>query len=200
MIRNIIFDIGRVLLEFEPLLYLETKYTDPLLAKELYNTVFLSKEWIELDKGTLTDEQAIDILCKRHNEYYKYITDIMKDWTNILTSIDGSVGTLVKLKNTGYKIYLLSNFHDTAFQKIYEKYPFFKLTDGMVISSKINLLKPEKQIYEYLINMYFLDPKECIFIDDTSINIEAAKSLGFNTIQFINPEQMKDELKKYKLF
>lgn len=199
MIKNVIFDIGRVLLEFEPQIYLENKLNDPLLAKKLYNSVFLSREWIELDKGTLTNEQAVELFCKRHREYENYITDVMEDWTNILTPMEESVETFIKLKNNGYKLYLLSNFHSTAFQIVYKKYPFFSLADGMVISSKINLLKPQKQIYEHLIEVYSINPKESIFIDDTPANIETAKILGFNAIQFISPKQMAADLKNYIL-
>lgn len=195
MIKNIVFDIGKVLLEFEPLKYLNEKFDDSLIAERLHSGIFCSSEWIDLDKGVLTDEEAIEIFSDRHSDLKQYIAEIMKDWSNILVPIDGTVDILKTLKSKGYKIYLLSNFHSTAFQKIYEKYSFFKLSDGMIVSSKVNLLKPDREIYELLINSFSLKPEESLFIDDTLVNVKSAESLGFNVVCFQNSDKLNKELK-----
>lgn len=199
MIKNIIFDIGRVLLEFNPKEYLIRKYKDEALAGSLYSAIFASSEWLDLDKGTVTDEEAVKIFSNRHAEHKIHIEEVMKDWHNLLTPIEGTVELLVSLKNKGYKIILLSNFHLKAFEIMYERYPFFKLADAMVISSKINMLKPSKEIYEHMLSSLSLIPEESLFIDDTLANIEGAAKLHINAIQFENPKQLEKELLRLNL-
>ncbi len=199
MIKNIIFDIGRVLLEFNPKEYLLEKYTNKLLVEELYSAVFESSEWLDLDRGSITDGEAVEIFSKRHSSQRIYIMDIMKDWHNILIPIEDTVSLLKRLKQNNYRIILLSNFHLRAFEIVYEKYPFFKMADEMIISSKINLLKPSREIYEHTLHSLNLAAEECLFIDDTLANIEGAKSIGINTILFKNPAQLEQELKDLSL-
>lgn len=199
MIKNIIFDIGRVLLDFKPENYLIEKYKDEVLAEKLYSNIFKSNEWIELDRGSITNEEAIEIFIQREIDHRIYITEVMKDWHNILTPIEGTVELLYKLKNTGYKIILLSNFHLKAFELVYEKYSFFKLADEAVISSKIKLLKPSKEIYEHMLNSLLIKPEESLFIDDTLENVKGAEKLGIKSIQFESPNQLEKTLKKLNL-
>jgi epoxide hydrolase-like predicted phosphatase len=199
LINNIIFDIGRVLLEFNPKNYLLEKYKDELLSEELHAAVFGSPEWIELDRGSITNEEAIEIFSERYKGRETYIAEIMKDWHNLLMPIEGTVKLLEQLKQKGYKIILLSNFHLKAFEIIYERYPFFKLADEMVISARINLIKPYREIYEHLLSSLNLKAEECLFIDDTLANIEGAEKLGINSILFENPKQLETDLKKLNL-
>lgn len=199
MIKNAIFDIGRVLLDFEPLIYLNNLYSDNNLSKLLYEEIFCSKEWIGLDEGSINDNDAVNIFCKRNPNYSKEIMQVMCNWTDILNPIGGTVEVLETLKNNNYNIFLLSNFHYNAFNRVYNKYKFLKLADGMVISSHINLLKPNKEIYNHLLDKYSLKASESIFIDDTLANIEAAKSIGLATIHFKNSNQLKDDLKSLNI-
>lgn len=199
MIKNIIFDIGRVLLEFNPKEYLLRKYKDETLASELHSAIFTTDEWLELDKGSLTDEEAIEIFSRRHAGHKMQIEEIMKDWHNILIPIEGTVCLLKKLKINGYKIVLLSNFHLKAFEIVYNRYPFFRLADEMIISSRIKLLKPNREIYQHMLSTLSILPEESLFIDDTLVNIEGAKKLGINAVQFISSEQLEIELIKLNL-
>lgn len=194
MIKNIVFDIGRVLLEFKPKDYLLKKYNDELLTDQLHSVIFESKEWVDLDRGVLTDEEAIKIFTDRHEVHKVPIKEVMEDWHNLLTPIDGTVSILEKLKHKGFRIILLSNFHLNAFEKVYEKYPFLRLADDMVISSKIKMLKPSNEIYEHMLSTLCLIPEECLFIDDTAANIEGAAKLGINAVQFKNSEQLEKYL------
>jgi putative hydrolase of the HAD superfamily len=199
LIKNIIFDIGRVLLEFNPKEYLLEKYKDAPLAEELHSAIFGSSEWLDLDIGSISNEKAIEIFSKRHTGREAYIEEIMEDWPNILLPIDGTVKLLERLKQKNYKIILLSNFHLKAFEIIYERYSFFKLADEMIISAKVNLLKPHKEIYKHMLKNLDLKAEECLFIDDTFVNIEGAEKLHINGIQFEDPEQLEKELKNLNL-
>ncbi len=195
MICNIVFDLGNVLLDFKPMAYLGKKYGTGEIAEKLYREIFCSKEWILLDRGTLTSDEAIEQISARNSDIAPYIRVIMNDWDEILTPIDGTIEILNQLKKKGvFKLYLLSNFHMTAFLRVNEKHDFFKLFDGMVVSSNLKKIKPDPEIFKHLLDSYGLNPQDTVFIDDVLENTEAAHKLGIDAIQFTNPEALRKEL------
>ena len=196
MIKNIIFDIGNVLLEFKPLDYLNRTFKDENIEKLLYKEIFQCEEWLQLDRGMVTQDEAIKVISLRNPEHTVHIKKCMDNWIDILEPIEGTVKVLSELKENGYKLYLLSNFHSLAFETVYSKYDFFKYFDGGIISYKENLLKPESEIYTKLLDTYNLNAEECLFIDDTLVNIEAADRLGIKTLFFNNYETFEKELNK----
>jgi HAD superfamily hydrolase (TIGR01509 family) len=197
MIKNVIFDIGNVLLEFNPLEYLKRTFNDDNIEKFLYKEVFQCKEWLHLDRGTLTQDEAIKIISLRNPEHEAHIKKCMNNWIDILSPIEGTVKILNELKENGYKLYLLSNFHSLAFETVYSKYEFFKHFDGGIISYKENLLKPESEIYSKLLDTYNLNAEECLFIDDTLVNIETASRFGINTVHFESCEKLRKSLSEF---
>ncbi len=197
MVKNIIFDIGNVLLEFKPLDYLKRTFNDENLEKLLYKEIFQCEEWVHLDRGILTQDEVVKLISLRNPKYEVHIKKCMDNWIEILTPIEGTVKILSKLKENGYKLYLLSNFHSLAFETVYSKYDFFKYFDGGIISYKEKLLKPENKIYTKLLDTYNLNAEECLFIDDTLVNIEAANILGINTLHFESYETLKKSLDKF---
>ncbi|MGK0468316.1 HAD family hydrolase [Clostridium sp.] len=197
MVKNIIFDIGNVLLEFKPLDYLKMVFNDDKIEALVYKEIFQSQEWSHLDRGILTQDEAIKAISQRNPNYEVHIKKCMDNWIDILTPIEGTVQMVKELKQKGFKLYLLSNFHSLAFDNIYLKYDFFRCFDGGVISYKENLIKPESEIYTRLLDTYCLKAKECLFIDDTLANTEAADRLGMNTIHFNNYETLEDDLLKF---
>ena len=197
MIKNIIFDIGNVLLEFKPLDYLQRTFNDNNLEKLLYKEIFQGEEWLNLDRGILTQDQAIKVITSRNPNYEVHIKKLLDNWIDILIPIEGTVRILNELKTNGYKLYLLSNFHALAFETVYSQYDFFKNFDGGIISYKENLIKPESEIYTKLLVTYNLNAEECLFIDDTLVNIEAADRLGINTLHFDNFQTLEKNLNKF---
>ncbi len=197
MIKNIVFDLGRVLLKFEPIEYLKSIYKNEDKVQLLYNNVFACKEWLDLDRGIISNGEAIQIMSERVPNEKADIEHILKNWVDILTPINGSIEILKILKQKGYNIYLLSNFHKDAFNKVFEEFDFFKCFNGKVVSSDVFLLKPDKEIFIKLCKKYDLKPQESIFIDDTLVNVKAAEEVGFKGIQFICPEQAAVGLKEF---
>ena len=195
-IDTIVFDIGNVLITFDPLGYLRESFNDEDMLNLVCNAIFRSKEWLELDRGTLDEEAFGEIISHRIPEHKRHVTKVMEGWEEILNPIESSIALLPGLKEKGYKLYLLSNFHKKAFKKVYEKYEFFQYFDGRLISSDYQLLKPEKAIYQKLIELYNLNPSTTLFIDDAKENIEVAKKLGFQTIHFKEAQQINDFLTK----
>lgn len=194
MIKNVVFDIGNVLIKFRPLEFLKGKYKDKKLVQELYKLIFKSDEWIMLDRGTITEEDAEDNFCKRSPQNQAYIKEVIRDWHAMHVPIEGTVEILKMLKKSGYRIYLLSNYHKKAFKIVQERFEFLKRVDGKIISSEVKLLKPEEEIYNLLLKTYNLKPKETIFIDDTLVNIQMARELDINGICFKNSGALYKEL------
>ena len=197
MVKNIIFDLGNVLLNFKPIVYLHTQISDKAKVQEIYEEIFTSKEWLMLDRGMITEEDAINEICNRSTENTELIKLAMNNWYQLLTPIEGTVEILKKLKHKRYGLYVLSNFHLLAYEDVTKRYEFFKYFDGGIISYKEKLIKPDKDIYDKLIKKYKINPKESIFIDDTIENIESARMLSFKTILFINSKDLRKKLIDY---
>jgi len=196
MIKNIIFDIGNTLLSFDPMEYLKKEFSDKAVINTLYETIFKSPEWLSLDKGTVTMEEAVMIFSSRQPSLKEQIKYVMENWNLMLIPMEESIKLLNYLKSSGCSIYLLSNFHKKAFDSIYNKYSFIKEADGMVISCYVKLMKPEKEIYELLLEKYSLEPGQCVFIDDFNKNVEAARELGIHGICFRDTKSVYEYVDK----
>ncbi len=196
MYKNIIFDIGNVLLNFQPMEYLLKKVQEADKAEAVHQVIFQSQEWQMLDRGTLTEEEAKAILMKRSKDYGDLIGLAFKNWYELLTPIEESVEILRELKRANYRVYFLSNFHLLAFEYVNKNYDFFKLFDGGIVSFREKMLKPEEGIYLRLISEYGIKPQESIFIDDVQENIEGAERLNFCGILFKSPQELKEKLKE----
>ena len=200
MIKNVVFDIGNVLLKFEPKTYLVKKFTCEEKGEKILDLVFKSDEWLMLDKGTITETEAIKILSERHVLYSEAIKDAFNGWYDILIPMEDTIDILKQLKDKGINTYYLSNFHQLAFEHVTEKNEFFKLFQGGIVSYKENLLKPEKEIYMRLLEEYNLKSEETIFIDDTLANIQGAEIVGINTIHFKNSQDLMAKLNELLIF
>lgn len=191
-IDTVIFDLGNVLVSFDPVAYLRQDIKDEKLLSLICKEVFGSKEWLQLDRGTLDEASFIQIMCERLPDHKEMIKRKLESWQEMLEPIESSIALIPQLKKQGYKLYILSNFHKQAFKNIYEQYEFFKYFDGKVISSDWELLKPEKEIFLKLIDLYDIDPTRTVFIDDSKDNTDAAEELGFHTIHFQQAKQIEE--------
>ena len=193
MIKNIIFDLGNVLLDFNPRNYLKNKIEEKYI-ENVYEAIFKSKEWPMLDRGPITEKEAEKNIITRNKEYENEIKEAFNNWYELLTPIQISVQILNSLKKKGYKLYYLSNFHCAAFDYVSDNYDFFKLFDGGVVSYREKLLKPEKEIYMRILRRYALNPEESVFIDDTLENVYAAEKCGIRGIHLDDIKLFKEKL------
>lgn len=194
MIKNIVFDLGNVLLEFKPETYLQKMFSDPAKCRRLNSGIFQSDLWVELDRGTLTAGEAERTICRRLPGLEEDVRLVFSSWENILIPIDATVVILEELKKADYRLYALSNFHLSAFEKVCRRYRFFKLFDGLVISAEIKRLKPEPGIYQHLLEKYRLRAEETFFVDDRPENLVPAHELGFKTTLFTGPSGLRKTL------
>jgi len=197
MVKNVVFDLGNVLLDFNSDEIIADYVKDEKLHQQISENIFNSKEWILLDRGEITAKEATNRFIKRMPDKEKLVREIMDNWKHYLTPIQANVEVLNNIAQKPINLYVLSNFHKEAFEEVYEKYDFFNHFDGMIISYREKTVKPERKIYEKLINRYNLKPDTTLFIDDSERNIEAAKKLGFKTIHFNDNMKLRNSITDY---
>ncbi len=197
MIKNIVFDLGRVLVNYEPKEYLNTfDFTDEI-KEELYKIIFASEDWKKYDRGIyLHNTDIAKALCERYPKLCNEVNRVLSStWPAIHTLKIDTDEYLKELKKKGYKIYILSNLSIDSFNFI-QKYDFTKIVDGGVYSYELNIGKPDEGIYKTLLSKYNLIPAETVFIDDALDNVKAANKLGIHGIQFNNIDEVKQVISK----
>ena len=146
MVRNIIFDLGNVLISFKPAEYLEYKEYSPKLREIILKDIFSSREWQRLDDGSITVSEAISSISMTSSLKRDEIAHIFNLRTEIIFPLTRNIKLLPELKKQGFKLYYLSNFPLDIFDEVKNGYYFFKYFDGGIISSQVKLLKPEPAI------------------------------------------------------
>ena len=185
-IRNIVFDFGGVLIDWNPR-YLYRTYFNDDREMEYFLSNVCTGEWnAEHDRGRTFDE-GVRLLEERFPQYSEAIRLYRDGWESMLNGeFPGTVALLIKLKKLGYGIYGLTNWSAETFPIALSKYPVLHRFDGIVVSGQEKLIKPDPRIFGILLERYGLNAGECIFIDDSPANIETAARLGFNTVLFDN--------------
>jgi len=191
-IDNVVFDVGNVLLAFSPEDILQKYLPDqPELHPLLLERIFHSPYWPMMDRGLLTCQEAITPMTGRHAELLPAVTRIMTEWV-YLDAIDEGVAALHACKAHGKKLYVLSNYGASAFPIAMQRHSFFQLFDGIVVSSREHMVKPEGRIYRLLTDRYQLDPTRTLFIDDSPANIESALLEGWQGICYNRRGKLTD--------
>lgn len=189
MIRNIVFDMGNVLIEYDPKEYIE-QFTDKQNVERLYRIIFQSIEWLQLDRGSIEEEDAKQIFYNKvPSDLHKAVDDIFNNWHENLPDKDEMFYLAKQLKSRGYNLYLLSNT-SKRFYHYCHKITALSYFDGTLISADELLLKPDPEIYRRLFQKFNLVPEECFFIDDNLLNIEAANFMGMDG--FVYENNIKD--------
>lgn len=196
MIRNIIFDVGNVLVEYSWERMLKALHITGEAYDAVAKATVLSPMWNELDRSLLSDEEILEGFIQNAPEYEKEIRLV---WDNIPESIqcyDYSVEWVRKFRKKGYKTYILSNYSKRGYEATKQELPFVTDMDGVLFSYEVKLVKPEPEIYQTLLEKFRLKTEECVFLDDNEKNVIAAKEAGIHAIHFRNKEQAEAELEK----
>jgi len=193
-IRNIVFDLGNVLLKYDPKGYLESLGYDKDKVSDLMKLIFHGIEWKLADQGLLSNDQLIEIYQLKAPQYFNEINYVMENWYKHMILLEESTALFQEVLDKGYNIYILSNYPEYKFMDMWERTPVFHKAHGSVISYQIKLTKPSKEIYLHLLEKYNLDPAETIFLDDLQENINGAKKVGIHGIRFRNVAQVRQEL------
>ena len=198
MIKNIVFDMGNVLLAYTPQDYIKTVVEDEVIAKAVLEELFYGDEWQQLDAGSITEEDAVKQVSGRIPKYAEFVQKAMDEWHSNLTPMQGMPEIVKKLKDKNYKIYLLSNA-SLRFFKYRDKVEMFRCFDGFIVSAQEKLVKPDKAIFDCLCSRYNLNQEECIFIDDVQANIDGAIQAGLHAHLFQGAQELSDYLEEQKI-
>lgn len=195
-IKNIIFDFGGVLMDWNPRYYFKG-YFDDEEKMEFFLKNIATDEWnAEQDRGR-TLEEGTEIHVTKHPKWKKEIRAYYDNWTIMLKSdIPANVAVLRKLANTNFDLLGLTNWSAETFPYALEKYDFFQLFDGkIVVSGTEKMIKPNPELWNLLLNRYNIKAEESIFIDDNKKNIEVAENLGFICIHIKENTDLERELR-----
>ncbi|MER2063552.1 MAG: HAD family phosphatase [Alkalibacterium sp.] len=193
MIKNVVFDMGNVLINYAPEEFIHSFTASTEHQKLLLDEIFYADLWQEFDRGTITKEDLVERASERlPDELHRSVSDILDTWYENMTPITEMEELLKQLKENGYHLYLFSNvsqdFHD--FKHIIPGLEYF---DGLFLSSDWKGLKPEKELYQHFFDHFDLEPSECFFVDDLRVNIEGAAALGMDGYVFDgNIEDLKE--------
>ncbi len=188
---NVIFDIGMVLVDFYFEDFVRSLVEQPA-AERVLDAMWRSGDWIELDTGVLSDEEVLKLFIARAPECEKHIRLVFAKLGDCVKMRDYAIPLIQRLKAQGHKVYYLSNYFSYLMHAAPWALEFISLTDGGVFSCFEHITKPDPEIYLRLCQRYSLDSKQCVFIDDTQKNVDAAKKLGMKGI--LCTTQTGDEL------
>ena len=193
MIKNIIFDLGNVIINYN-----QNKIINNFTEKEeeikyIYDEIFHAPEWTLMDLGDITNDEAIEIINKRKEFKYEKLTqEFLHEWHK-KQPINRDIVEIAKiLKNNGYNLFVLSNMANQTYE-YFKNDEFFSLCTGIVISAHEHVKKPDEKVYRLLLDRYNLNAEECLFIDDddSGKNYETANKIGIKGRR-IMPNQAED--------
>lgn len=200
--RNVIFDIGGVILNWDTdaiiNTFVQTVFDDAAAqneyAKILKRDVFGHADWLATDAGTLTAADAIAQFAARTNQP---VTEMQRLWdhcSEMLTLREDTFTLMQTLEQRGIPLYCLSNMPVERFEDLQKRFDLWSIFQGIVISGEIKMMKPDTEIFEYLLQTYDLAAADCIFLDDTEKNVVGAKAVGIEAIRFVDAADCQREL------
>ena len=191
MYKTIVFDLGGVLVDFNPRTFLLDRFCNATIEKRVYDLTFGSEEWLEMDAGNLTRLQGSNRMLARAEEtgYTYEVQCVLDDWMRSLNTKTQTVEIVRRLRNMGFRLYYLSNLAEDVYDYLKDR-EFFSLFEGGLTSYSVHINKPDPQIYQILMERYGIDPAEAIFVDDSLPNVIAAEKLGFSGIHFESPAKL----------
>ncbi len=195
MIKNVVFDVGKVLVDFNWQGFFESLNFTPEVYEKVADATVRSKLWNEFDRSKMSDEEILQKFLEGAPDCE---AEVMRFWNNIgncISCYDYTASWIQSLQEKGYGVYLLSNYPRRLYSQSIEELSFVEDVDGAVFSFEVQATKPEPEIFEALFQKYHLNATECVFLDDNRGNIIAANHLGMATIHFHTKSQAEEELR-----
>lgn len=194
---NVVFDVGNVLLRWDPR-HLYRKIFDEEEKMEWFLSTICTPAWnIEQDRGRGWEE-AVALLVEKHPEHETPIRAFHERWGETVSgSIEENVAVLNELREANVRTYCITNFSSPKFEEARTRFPFLSGFDGIVVSGDERLVKPQPEIYQLLLTRCGLKADDCIFIDNSRANVEGARSVGMHAIHYVEPLDVRSELRRY---
>lgn len=194
-IKNIVFDVGMVLIDFCWAAYCKELGYDESTIHEFKEKMIDSPYWAGLDDGSLTTDEAIMKFVEAMPHYEDKIRRFWDGAQYFVREYPYADGLVKELQEKGYKVYLLSNYPLDMYHLHWPTFAFFKRVDGYIVSAEEKIAKPNLAIYRLLCERYNLKEEECFFIDDRQVNVDAAKSVGMDGCLFTGYEELREQMK-----
>jgi len=196
-IRNVIFDVGGVLLQWDPPAFIARVAPDPAQQALIRREIFEHPEWHEFDRGTIDVAKALDTFGPRAGLTPDQMRTLLQTANESLHPIAGTVRLVEELAAAGVHLFVLSNMPVSTYEYLTRKHEFFRHFRELVISGAILMIKPEPAIYKHLVEKTGIVPAESVFIDDLPKNVIAARECGLHAIQFTGPDAARAALRDY---
>jgi 2-haloacid dehalogenase len=196
-IAAVVFDLGGVLIDWDPRYLYRTLFDDDAAMEEFLATV-TTPEWNLAQDAGRPWAEAIEELVVRHPERRDLIEAYWHRWPETLGGvIEPTLAILDELRSTGIRLFALSNWSGETFPRARAQFPWLDWFEGIVISGDERLIKPDPRIFDVLLERYAVTATKAMFVDDNATNVEAARSLGFHAVRFIDAPTLRADLVRF---
>ena len=196
---TVVFDLGNVLVRWDPRLLYEQLITDTDELEQFFDTV-ITHDWIRAQDAGRSFDDGIALLAGQFPHYETEIRAFWERWEEMVPgAIDGTVEILAELKERQTPLYALTNWSHETFPIARPRFPFFDWFDGIVVSGEIGMVKPDARIYHHLLERFGLTAEDCVFIDDSAANVAGAQAVGITGLHFQSPHKLRRKLAKLGL-
>jgi putative hydrolase of the HAD superfamily len=193
---NVVFDLGGVVVAWKPDDILARAFDDPRHRVLARREIIGHPDWLALDRGTISPGEVIARGARRTGLAEPVVKSLLESVPPSLVADQQMIDLLHRLSAAGNALYCLSNMPVMSMEYLESAYSFWHLFTGVVVSSRVGFCKPEREIYEHLLETHRLDARDTVFIDDIAANLDAAAQLGIRTIQFVDRAQCETELRR----
>lgn len=198
-IRHIVFDIGKVLIHYDPDLPFSRLIPDAEERRWFLENVCTNDWNIEQDRGR-SWRDAEDLLIAAHPDYADNIRNFRRYWHEMVPHAYGdSVAIMERLIAAGHDVTMLTNFAADTFAEARTRYPFLQRPRGVTVSGEVGMIKPDRGIYHHHVATFGLDPSATIFIDDSPQNVDGAKAVGWQAVLFRDAKTLEEDLERFRI-
>ena len=194
LVRNVVFDMGGVVLEWNPEKILADFYTKAPLRSTLRHALFLHPDWRAFNRGEMEETDLLQRVALRSERPLAELTGLLDSMRESLATKPATLELLRSLQRRGIPLYCLSDMPAGVYLYLRQRHDFWDAFSGIVISAQVRLLKPEPAIYRHLLTHHGLEAARTVFIDDLPGNVEGARACGMRAIQFRDIDQVRAEL------
>jgi putative hydrolase of the HAD superfamily len=193
-VRNVIFDLGGVVFEWNPDHIVARVQPVPELRPSLKAALFGHADWRLFDRGALTEPELIERLQVRIGATRREVEVILDTVRHSLVEKPETLQLIRALQAQGTPLYCLSNMPGSIYAHLRQRHDFWDAFSGIVISGEVKMMKPEPEVFVHLLETFQLSAEESVFIDDLAANVEAARQVGLHAILFIDAAQCREAL------
>jgi 2-haloacid dehalogenase len=199
MHSTVVFDLGNVLVRWNPRLLYEQLIPDADELERFFDTV-ITHDWIRDQDAGRTFADGIALLTARFPHYEAEIRAFWQRWGEMVPGpIEETVEILAELRERQTPLYALTNWSHETFPIARPRFPFFEWFEGIVVSGEVQLVKPDARIYRHLLDAHGLKAEDCVFIDDSPANVAGARNVGITGLHFQSPKRLRQDLIELRL-